>query len=77
MTAEPINVADLFNSRYPVGTAVHAYPGVRNGKPLVTVTRSTAWLLGDGTPVVKVLGYSGGIALTHIDVVVPDEREAS
>lgn len=67
--AEPVNVADLFNHRYPVGTPVHAYPGTRDDKPLETRTRTEAWLLGDGTPVVSVEGYAGGIALSHIDVV--------
>lgn len=69
-------VVDTFNQRHPVGTPVHAYPGTRDDKPLVTRTRTEAWLLGDGTPVVKVEGYAGGIALTHIDVVVPDETDS-
>lgn len=33
---------------------------------LDTVTRSRAWPLGHGKPVVMVDGYSGGICLTHI-----------
>ncbi|MCX5601581.1 hypothetical protein OOK29_25865 [Streptomyces phaeochromogenes] len=32
------------------------------------MTRSAAWTLGHGEPVVLVDGYSGGIALTHIDI---------
>jgi hypothetical protein len=35
---------------------------------LDTVTRTPAWTLGGGYPVVSVEGYAGGIALTHIDV---------
>ncbi|MFI8448189.1 hypothetical protein [Streptomyces erythrochromogenes] len=38
---------------------------------LETVTRTPAWPLGDGTPVVSVEGYAGGIVLQHIDVI-PD-----
>lgn len=38
-------------------------------KRLETVTRTPAWTLGHGTPVVSVDGYSGGIALTHVDPI--------
>jgi hypothetical protein len=68
--------ADEFNALYPVGTPVVAYPLTRpeDGNPhffkrLDTTTRTPAWTLGDGEPVVSVVGYSGGICLTHIDVV--------
>lgn len=68
--------ASAWNSAHPVGTRVVAYPGVRpEGGPaelctrLETVTRSEAWCLGHGDPVVMVEGHSGGIALTHVDVV--------
>lgn len=60
--------ADEFNSRFPVGTPVVAYPGARNGKGLITRTRTPAWELGHGEPVVSVDGHAGGIALTHVDV---------
>ncbi|MGW0821785.1 hypothetical protein [Streptomyces sp. NPDC002845] len=65
--------AEQFNARYPVGTPVTAYPGVRPedfptmARRLDTRTRSAAWELGHGEPVVKVEGCAGGIALTHID----------
>lgn len=65
-----------WNARYPVGTPVVAYPMARPEHPtytpaerLETVTRSRAWTLGHGAPVVSVEGYAGGIALTHVDVV--------
>ncbi|MFF9901267.1 hypothetical protein [Streptomyces longispororuber] len=32
-----------------------------------TVTRSVAWTLGHGAPVVLVEGETGGILLTHVD----------
>ncbi len=69
--------ADQFNARYPIGTAVIAYPGVRPKDPaaavfgvprLETRTRSIAWNLGHGEPVVAVDGYAGGISLGHIDL---------
>lgn len=62
-----------WNSVHPVGTAVVAYPGARDGRAVHGVTRSLAWNLGEGygTPVVLVEGLSGYIALTHVDVVGP------
>jgi hypothetical protein len=76
--------AAQFNERYPIGTPVIAYPGVRPEHPfynaiaggycLETRTRSVAWTLGHGEPVVLVEGYAGGISLEHID---PQERPAS
>lgn len=59
--------AAQWNARYPIGTPVTAYPGVRGENPLTTVTRSKAWTLSGHTPVVLVDGHSGGIALTHVD----------
>ncbi|MFI8254121.1 hypothetical protein [Streptomyces filamentosus] len=61
--------AGEWNARYPVGTAVVAYPVTRDDEPLRTVTRTPAWTLGHGAPVVSVEGCSGGIRLTHIDVI--------
>lgn len=67
--------ADLFNETYSIGTRVKAWPGVKNDKPLLTKTRSIAWNLC-GTPVVSVEGKSGGIALSHIEVIYDgDEAE--
>ena len=68
--------ADAFNAAYPVGTRVIAYPSVRPEfdaeraaqTRLVTTTRTPAWILGHGTPLVSVHGYSGGIVLEHVDI---------
>jgi len=74
MTTTPALTADAWNSLYPVGTPVIAYPGVRpefgltKYPRLETRTRSRAWNLGHGEPVVKVDGYAGGISLEHVDV---------
>lgn len=64
-----------FNERYPKGTPVLFWPGERAfpdkaGSPgLPTLTRSDAWEMPSGQRVVKVEGYSGGIALTHIEPI--------
>ncbi|MGA5191550.1 hypothetical protein ACPCSL_34030 [Streptomyces griseoincarnatus] len=39
---------------------------------LDTVTRSVAWTLGHGAPVVKVEGETGGILLAHVDPIPAD-----
>jgi hypothetical protein len=74
----PNLTADQFNAAHPVGTPVIAYPGVRPEDPaarllatgrLETRTRSVAWNLGHGEPVVMVEGYAGGISLEHIDPI--------
>jgi len=63
--------ASEFNARYPVGTPVIAYPGVRPedgpGERLITRTRSEAQLFCGHTDVVWVDGHGACIALTHID----------
>lgn len=74
----PDLTADQFNARHPIGTPVIAYPGVRpeyaaeiglrEYPRLQTRTRSRAWNLGHGEPVVAVEGYAGGICLEHIDL---------
>jgi len=70
--------ADQFNAAHPLGTPVIAYPGIRpeyaaeigttDYPRLVTRTRSAAWNLGHGEPVVMVDGFAGGISLEHIDL---------
>ena len=42
-------------------------------KRLTTRTRSKAWILGHGEPVVMVDGYSSGIALAHVDPITTPE----
>jgi hypothetical protein len=59
-------MVEWFNEVCPVGSPVFYWPGVREGEPRKSVTRSAAWLLGGHSPVVLVEGYAGGIALSHV-----------
>ena len=59
--------ADEFNAAHPIGTPVLAFPGTREGRGMLTRTRTPAWTIGEHA-VVSVEGYAGGIALTHIIV---------
>jgi hypothetical protein len=66
--------ADDFNSLYPVGTLVFAYPGFRpedasDARRLVTRTRTAAQVSASGDPVVWVEGEGSYICLTHVDPV--------
>lgn len=65
-SATPEDPLDAFNRDNPVGSPVIAWPRTHDDPPQITVTRSVAWALGDGTPVVAVEGHSGGIALNHV-----------
>lgn len=74
--------AETFNTRYPVGTPVVAYPCARpqafpSDPRLLTRTRSKAAVLGGHTDVVWVDGHSACIALSQIDVVTEAEVQAA
>lgn len=60
--------ADDFNRLYPVGTAVRYYPVTGINKSRSTRTRTPAWTLGHGEPVVSVDGVSGGVSLRNIEL---------
>ena len=60
--------ADEFNAAHPIGTPVLAFPGTREGRGILTRTRTPAWTIGEHA-VVSVEGYAGGIALTHIETI--------
>lgn len=64
--------AHKFNADNPPGSPVLAWPGPRHPgpgyeEPLQTRTRFSAWVLGDGHPVVTLVGFLGGISLDHIE----------
>ena len=58
--------ASAFNAHCPVGTPVRYWPGALEGDGCWGHTRSEAWELPSGEPVVLVTGYAGGIALSHV-----------
>lgn len=71
-----LSIAD-WNEVHPIGTLVDYYsilPSIRSpafSAPFRTRTRSEAWRLADGSPVVLLHGKTGGVHLSHVDVVVP------
>lgn len=66
------HTAESWNAAHPVGTAVRywpIYPPSEGFPPEDTTTRSEAWTLGDGSVVVLVSGKTGGVHLSHVEVL--------
>lgn len=63
----PKYACELFNRFVKPGSAVELTNDL--GERIATKTKSEAWLLGDGTPVVKVNGVSGGYLLSRIRAI--------
>ncbi|WP_205326926.1 hypothetical protein [Glycomyces sp. YM15] len=72
----PDAVVAAWNERYPIGTPVHYWRGVRHGKPRTGATRTAAQALGGHTPVVWIAGTSGAIGLTHVQPLTPTDDDA-
>ena len=65
------HTTESWNAAYPVGTRVRYWPVYppQGIPPVDTTTRSEAWMLGDGSVVVLVEGKSGGVHLSHVEVL--------
>lgn len=64
--------AESWNVAHPIGTRVRywsVYPPHGSAPPIDTMTRSAAWALGDGSAVVLIAGRSGGVWLSHVEVL--------
>lgn len=65
---------DEFNDRYPVGTLVRYWRGVKEDAPSGEgPTRYPATVLSGHTAVIWVYGCRGCVALSHIEVVASEE----
>lgn len=65
--------AEKWNKNHPVGTPVAYRPILDDEKYILTKTRSEAWNLGSGAPVVKIEGRTGGVLLEAISLL-PNEK---
>ena len=71
MRERPTWTVDWWNEHVPEGTEVLYWPIwpkdsiLREWEARRTKTRSCAWALGDGRPIVLVEGQSGGVAIGH------------
>ena|SRR5690348_4088748 len=66
------DVAAAWNRLVPIGTKVRYWSIALEDPSLLTETRSEAWILGHGQPVVKIEGRSGGVAIDHLQVVIEE-----
>jgi hypothetical protein len=64
--------AEEWNKKYPVGTKIRYYPikGIPeyDHQYRESKTRSIAWTLGSGHPIVKIEGLAGGVHLDHLEI---------
>ncbi len=63
--------AKQWNENYPIGTLVKYEPIKGEGYEPPVSTRSEAWELGHGQPIVKIEGRAGGVCLDHLIVIAP------
>lgn len=61
-----------WNRQHPPGTPVRYFPVLGQLEHADTKTRSEAWELGSGEPVVLIEGRTGGIALSNLTPLVPE-----
>lgn len=57
-----------WNERYPIGTPVRFYSVLPGTEFEESKTRSEAWELGHGEPVVKIEGRTGCVCLSHCEI---------
>lgn len=62
--------ADQWNEMYPVGTLVQYQPIKDEQFEAPVKTRSEAWTLGSGHPIVKIEGRTGGVHIGHLRVCI-------
>lgn len=78
--AAPAKTADEWNDKVPLGTLVDYWPDADQiGETRFRLrrrTRSVAWRLGHGAPVVKLEGVPGGVSIEHLRLVPEKEMAA-
>ncbi len=67
--------AKEWNDTYTPGVRVAYRPLKSDPAGILTLTRSEAWELGNGHPVVLIDGKSGGVSLEHLTVVRDGEAK--
>lgn len=60
------NAARAWNARHAIGTRVRYWRKLRYGPTLDTATRSEAWVLPCGEPVVLLDRVSGAVSIHHL-----------
>jgi hypothetical protein len=66
-TLTPKALAHKWNRRFPVGTRVRYWTGVREGLGKISKTRTVAQVLGGHTAVVWLEDHNACVALSHVE----------
>lgn len=64
-----------FNKSFPIGTKIEYFDTDYQAVPVITRTRSKAWVFPSGEPVVMIEGRAGGVALSHVSLREEDGYE--
>jgi len=64
---------ETWNESYPPGTSVEVW--LDDNTIFKTKTRSVAWAIGDGTPVVSLEGKTGGYLLSRVQPVLAGQNK--
>lgn len=67
--------AGQFNALIEVGRAVRYYPVAGEPEFVDTNTRSQAWTLGHGEVVVSIDGKAGGVAISHLELLIDSKSD--
>lgn len=55
--------------RFPIGQRVRFYPIAGDLNSITTAIRSAPWRLGHGEIVLKVAGRTGGVLISHLELI--------
>lgn len=61
--------AEDASKMFPVGQEVKYYPTLGEDNHVSTKIRSEAWALGHGGLVIKIEGMTGGVCVSHLELV--------
>lgn len=59
----------IFEVALPIGRAVRYYPVDGEPESVTSVITSQPWVLGHGDIVIKIAGRSGGVMVSHLELV--------
>jgi len=66
-----------WNKKYPAGTEIYYYPIIgKKDSRIESKTRSQAWTIEGGEPVIMLDGMAGFRSLHHVEPVNPEKDEA-
>jgi hypothetical protein len=71
-SVSPAALAHKWNQRFPIGTRVRYWTGIREDPGKISTTRTEAQVLSGHTAVVWVEHEPGCVALSHVEPLPPE-----